>query len=75
MTTRQPHPRSRLRIEIDDHGSFVSFTPLDKRARTWVEEHVWYEPWQWLGGSLNVDHRYAGDIVAGIQKIWRFGFG
>lgn len=65
-----PHPRSRLRIEIIDEGSIVCFQPLDAAARAWIDENVWAEPWQWLGGALHVDHRLAGDIIEAIQKIW-----
>jgi hypothetical protein len=32
------------KIDIQDEGSIVLFTPLDVEAREWLEE-----PWQWLG--------------------------
>lgn len=70
MVDYEPHPRSRLRIEIADRGTIVYFTPLDKRARSWIEENCWFEPWQWQGGSLVVCHRPAKEIIAAIQEIW-----
>ena len=37
-----------------------------RTARDWIDENVASEPWQWLGGALCVDHRYAGDLIEAI---------
>lgn len=49
---------------IADHGSLFLIRPVSKAARQWLDENVVAEPWQWLGGALAVDHRFARDILA-----------
>lgn len=50
-----------------------TFAPLTPVARTWLDEHVHIEPWQWLGTAyFVVDHRFAqpltdGAIAAGLE--------
>lgn len=39
------------------------FIPLTERCRTWVDENVGVEDWQWLGSGFGVDHRYIGTLV------------
>ncbi len=46
-------------FQIADHGSIISIKPVSEAARTWVDENVVSEPWQWLGGALCVDIRCA----------------
>ena len=50
---------------IDDQGTIVRLTPLSDGARQWLEDNVEAEPWQWLGRSLCIDHRYADDLISG----------
>ena len=50
-------------FQIADHGSIISIKPVSEAARTWVDENVVSEPWQWLGGALCVDTRYACDLI------------
>jgi hypothetical protein len=54
-------------VMVDRHGSIVGLAPMTSAGREWIEEHCQAEPWQWLAGTLNVDMRYAGEIVAGMQ--------
>ena len=50
-------------FHIADHGSIVTIRPVSEAAREWLDENVDAEPWQWLGGALCVDHRFARDLV------------
>ena len=48
--------------------SVYLFVPLTPEARTWVDENVELEDWQWLGGGFGVDHRYAKDLADGMTQ-------
>ena len=50
-------------FRIADHGSIISIKPVSEAARTWVDENVVSEPWQWLGCALCVDIRCACDLI------------
>lgn len=54
-------------IQVDNSGSIVGLTPLTPAGREWIEEHCQAEPWQWMGETLNVDTRMAGNILVGMQ--------
>jgi hypothetical protein len=41
-------------------------TPKSQQAREWVDENVYLEPWQWLGGSFAVDHHFIEDLEQGM---------
>ncbi len=51
---------------IINHGSVVSLHPLTVACRDWVDENVHSEGWQWLGGGLAIEPRYANDLIAGL---------
>jgi hypothetical protein len=53
-------------ILIRDFGSIWSFTPQTEAATNFMDE-LGTEGWQWLGGSLHVDHRPAHDLLAHIE--------
>ena len=53
-------------FEVCNHGSIVTFLPLTKRSRAWLNENCAAEPWQWFGGALNVEPRCAPDIYDGM---------
>jgi hypothetical protein len=55
-------------FRIEDHGSIVVVQPLTPQAGEWIEENVPTEPWQWLGGGLCVEHRYAEPLIEGIVE-------
>lgn len=52
-------------FELNDYGSIYTLRPLTDAAQQWLDEHVAAESWQYLGGSLGVEHRHIADIVAG----------
>lgn len=54
-------------VQVDNSGSIVGLTPITPAAREWIEEHCQTEPWQWMGETLNVDTRMAGNILEGMQ--------
>jgi hypothetical protein len=39
-----------------------AFVPQSRTAQTWFARNVHSDPWQWMGGALMVEHRYAVDI-------------
>ncbi len=51
---------------VTNHGSIVLFTPETATEREWIDEHVQSEGWQWMGQSLTVDTRFAGDLAEGM---------
>lgn len=51
---------------IADHGSVIAIVPLTTAAIEWIDGNVVSEPWQWLGGALCVDPRYARDLTNAI---------
>jgi hypothetical protein len=65
-TLRAKRRRPRPDFDVTDDGSIVVIHPLSEGCRAWIATNVHAEPWQWLGGSLAVDHRYAGDLVEGL---------
>jgi hypothetical protein len=56
---------------IADHGSIVTIRPVSETARQWLDDNVASEPWQWLGGALCAEHRFACDL---IDEIATSGF-
>jgi hypothetical protein len=55
-------------VITDNFGSIVGITPMTQAARDWLDENCQTEPWQWLGATLNVDTRLAGDILEGMSE-------
>ncbi len=55
-------------VIVDRHGNLFGFTPMTPAGREWIEKNVNAESWQWLGMTLNVEHSYAADLVAGMQE-------
>lgn len=53
---------------IDDQGSIVLFIPRNSEELTWLEDNTSADSWQWLGGSLAVDHHMAEDLIEGIRN-------
>lgn len=50
-------------IEVNASGSMFLFRPLTDAGRQWIDSHVVSEPWQWHGGALAVDYRYAWELA------------
>jgi len=58
---------SDVRVESGGRlASMVLITPVSYVGRQWIDENLQVEGWQWLGGSLAVDKRYAAPIVDGM---------
>ena len=51
---------------FSDHGSVVAIAPLTPAGIEWIDGNVVSEPWQWLGGALCVNPRYARDLQDAI---------
>ena len=47
---------------IHNEGSIFMITPNTQLAKDWVKDNLPLEPWQWLGHSFSVEHRYIGEI-------------
>jgi hypothetical protein len=56
-------------VLVWNRGSVWLFTPQSGRAQNWVQEHVVSEPWQWLGGQLAVEQRFAPDLIKTIREV------
>lgn len=54
-------------IVVEDGGSIMLLRPLTDAAKTWLEEGTSAESWQWFGGALAVERRYALAIVQGAM--------
>ena len=55
-------------LVITNEGPVFIFQPLTDKAREWLEEAVESDPYQWLGNSLAVEHRYAALLAEEAQK-------
>jgi hypothetical protein len=53
-------------ITIENHRSVFLFHLHSDAARTWVEDNVSTESWQWFGQALAVDHHCARDLAQGM---------
>ena len=50
-------------FEVADCGTVVLVTPLTAKAKQWVDENVYTEPWQWLGGGFACEPRLAEGLL------------
>jgi hypothetical protein len=50
-------------FHISDHGSIITIRPVSEAAHQWLDENVAAETWQWFGGALCAEHRFARDLV------------
>ena len=41
---------------------------LSEQAREWIDENVNAEPWQWMGDTFGIEHRYIADIVEAMMQ-------
>jgi hypothetical protein len=55
-----------LDVLVRHEGTVWIFNPLTSVAHEWFAGNVQSEPWQWLGASLVVEHRFAVDLIKGI---------
>ena len=54
-------------VAVSNHGSVILFAPLTKMAREWIADNVQAEGWQFLGGSLAVEPRFAFELAQGMK--------
>jgi hypothetical protein len=54
-------------VEVNDQGSIVLVTPMSEAATDWIAENVQDGATYW-GPSLVVEHRFADDLIAGMQS-------
>jgi len=55
-------------VHVYNQGTVIGFMPMSEAANEWFADNVQAENWQWLGGMLAVDHRYASDLIEGIKE-------
>lgn len=56
----------RADVKVVNHVNIFVFVPLTRKGGTTLRSIVQAEEWQWTGGSLAVDHRYALDLAQGL---------
>ncbi|MGA9471738.1 MAG: hypothetical protein WBV36_04700 [Terriglobales bacterium] len=54
-------------VLIANAFSVFVFTPLTSAAKTWFDEHIQSESWQWLGASMVVEASYAWGLAEGMR--------
>jgi hypothetical protein len=54
-------------VEFINLGTIVTIRPLSQQGCDWIAENVTAEGWQWLGGALCADSRFAFDICQAMQ--------
>lgn len=54
-------------FHVTDEGSIVLITPYSQDAKDWLENNIG-EDAMYFGPSLAVEHRYAGEILYGMQE-------
>lgn len=52
---------------VRDEGSIVLLTPESPEARNWALEFLPEDAMR-FGGAIVIEHRYADDIITGIQN-------
>jgi hypothetical protein len=65
--------QSKIEVDafVENHGTFFLVRPVSSFTREWIRENVSEES-TWFGNALVVEHRYIGDLVAGMkQRGWR----
>lgn len=50
-------------VTVHNEGSVFGFQLSSTGAREWVQANVATEGWQWMGNTLYVDHRHAGELA------------
>jgi hypothetical protein len=54
-------------VLVVDHGTIFTFYPRSQAAQDWWKEHVDPEALS-LGRNFVVEHRYAPDIIDGLER-------
>lgn len=53
-------------FEVADHGTIVQVIALTGEAKDWIDENVDAPSYMWNGTVLNIEHRMADAIIAGM---------
>ena len=53
-------------VVVHNNGTVFSFELVTDAARTWVDENVESEGYQWFGDRLVVDHGMAAGLADGM---------
>lgn len=53
-------------VLVANAGTVFTFCPLTARTKTWIDNNVAAESYQWLGNVLVVEHRYAWGLPEGM---------
>ena len=54
-------------FEVLNHGTIVQVIALTDEAKDWINDNVDAPSYMWNGTILNIEHRMAGDIIAGME--------
>jgi hypothetical protein len=54
-------------VVVRNEGTVVMFTPLTREAKIFIKLKVDAEPYQFMGESLVVEHRFAESLIVGMQ--------
>lgn len=52
-------------LRVANRGSVTTLVAMTKAGSEWMDENLKPEPWQWLGGALVIDSRFAEGIIEG----------
>jgi len=55
-------------FSVKNCGTVFMVYPKTKKARTWVDENVPLESWQWLGNGFCVDQHCIENLVLGMER-------
>lgn len=56
-------------FRVENHGSIFLLRPHTDAAKSWLEEHIGQDNgFQPYWPTVVIEHRYIGEIVAGIQS-------
>lgn len=64
MARKVKHPD----VTAHNEGSVVLLELHSDKVREWFEFNVATESWQWMGGNVAVDHRFALDLLDGLTE-------
>lgn len=55
-------------VVVANCGTLWAMCPMTDAAKTWVNENVMLEGYQWLGNSFYVEARYAPALLEGMKE-------
>lgn len=54
-------------VQCSDRGSIVLLRPVSAMAARWFNTGVITESWQWIGGQVGVDRKYAATVLMALE--------